>query len=227
MGRVLIESVKYGDGCVLDMIDIIATLHGENVFLSLNTEEKKEEAEEARKELFRRDGDHRTLLATVRKYAAEETDRKAWCDKYFVSHRAMRNIMVTSIRWYPSELTLPQNTRKHLFQQCKQLQLLSDNVELPTDDQYSETRNDQILKCLLAGFWMNTAVFNEDGSYKTVVGRHTVAIHPSSVLFGRKMEAILFTEYVFTTKNYGRNVSGVRLKWIDEVAEALPSWAPW
>jgi ATP-dependent RNA helicase DHR2 len=95
MGRALIEAAGYDEGCVLDLIDVIACLHGENIFLSLNTDEKKEEAEAARRELFRRDGDHRTMLATVRQYAAEETDRKAWCDKYYVSHRAMRNIMVS------------------------------------------------------------------------------------------------------------------------------------
>jgi ATP-dependent RNA helicase DHR2 len=207
MGRSLIEAARYGEACVLDLIDVIACLHGENVFLGLNTEEKKEEAEEARKELFRRDGDHRTLLTTVRHYAGEQSDRKAWCDKYFVSHRAMRNIM---------------DVRKHLLQQCKQLDLLPENAALLNEDNYSETRNEQISKCLLAGFLMNTARITPDGSYKTVYGNHTVAIHPSSVIFGRKMEAIIFTEYVFTTKSYGRNVSAVRLKWIDEAVQALP-----
>jgi ATP-dependent RNA helicase DHR2 len=43
-----------------------------------------------------------------------------------------------------------------------------------------------------------------------------VTIHPASVLFGRKIEAIVFTEYVFTNKSYGRNVSAVRLRWIEE-----------
>jgi ATP-dependent RNA helicase DHR2 len=56
-----------------------------------------------------------------------------------------------------------------------------------------------------------------DGSYKTILGNQSVSIHPSSVLFGKKVEAILFSEFVFTNKSYGRNVSAVRLSWIDEV----------
>jgi ATP-dependent RNA helicase DHR2 len=55
-----------------------------------------------------------------------------------------------------------------------------------------------------------------DGSYKTILTNQTVSIHPSSVLFGRKVEAILFSEFVFTNKSYGRNVSAIRLSWVDE-----------
>jgi ATP-dependent RNA helicase DHR2 len=56
-----------------------------------------------------------------------------------------------------------------------------------------------------------------DGSYRTLHGNQTVSIHPSSVLFGKKVEAIVFSEFVFTTKPYARGVSAVRVGWIDEV----------
>jgi len=56
-----------------------------------------------------------------------------------------------------------------------------------------------------------------DGSYKTLQGNHTVAIHPSSVLFGKKLEAIVFSEFVFTNKSYARGVSAVRLDWVANV----------
>ena len=60
-----------------------------------------------------------------------------------------------------------------------------------------------------------------DGSYKTLLGNQTVSIHPSSVSFGKKVEAIVFSEFVFTSKSYARNVSAVRLGWIDEVLAAM------
>ena len=56
-----------------------------------------------------------------------------------------------------------------------------------------------------------------DGSYRTLHGNHTVAIHPSSVMFGKKVEAIVFSEFVFTNKSYARGVSAVRLDWIGRV----------
>jgi ATP-dependent RNA helicase DHR2 len=97
LGRVITAASESDQDCLLDVIDIIACLSVENIFLNLVTEEKKEAAEEARRELFRRHGDHLTLLATVKGYAAERTDRKAWSEKYFVSHRAMQNVMVCGI----------------------------------------------------------------------------------------------------------------------------------
>lgn len=44
-----------------------------------------------------------------------------------------------------------------------------------------------------------------------------VAIHPSSVLFGRKVEAIMYNEYVFTNRSYARGVSAVQMNWVGEV----------
>jgi ATP-dependent RNA helicase DHR2 len=190
---------------LLDIIDIISALSVENVFLNLVTEERKEEAEEARREIYRREGDHLTLLVTVQRYAEEQTDRKAWCEKHFVSHRAMQNVM---------------NIRKQLQQQCTQMKLLSS-----TDDQSSsapsEARSQAILQCVLRGFISNTARLMPDGSYKTMMGNQTVAIHPSSVLFGRKVEAIVFNEFVFTGKAWARGVSAVQLDWVSEVVEAI------
>jgi ATP-dependent RNA helicase DHR2 len=171
------------------------------------SEEKKEEAEAARAELYRREGDHLTLLAAVRSYAAENTDRKKWAAKYFVSHRAMQNVM---------------DIRKQLTQLCKDLKMLPKNApaEIATDSASREALNTVILQSILQGFATNTARLVPDGSYRTLAGNQTVAIHPSSVLFGKKVEAIVFTEFVFTNKSYARGCSAVRATWIDEVLHA-------
>lgn len=60
-----------------------------------------------------------------------------------------------------------------------------------------------------------------DGSYRTLLGNQTVAIHPSSVLFGRKVEAIVFSEFVFTNKSFARGVSAVQLDWVGAVLDGL------
>lgn len=43
-----------------------------------------------------------------------------------------------------------------------------------------------------------------------------MAIHPSSVLFGRKQEAIMYNEFVFTSRSYARGVSAVQMDWVGE-----------
>jgi ATP-dependent RNA helicase DHR2 len=217
LGRVIVEASRTSSECLRDIVDIVSCLTVESIFLNVAAEEKREEAEESRKELYRRDGDHLTLLATVRGYASEQTDRKAWSEKYFISHRAMQNVAVSRQHFEDHPSNYIKDVRKQLFNQCKQLHLLPAEAVLDdSNGSYSEQRHEAILKCLLSGFATNTARLTSDGSYKTLVGNQTVTIHPSSVLFGRKIEAIVFTEYVYTNKSYGRNVSAVRLRWIEE-----------
>jgi ATP-dependent RNA helicase DHR2 len=97
LGRVLLAAAEYDQGCLLDVIDIISCLSVENIFLNTASEEKKEEAENARRDLYRREGDHLTMLTTVQAYAAENRDRKAWAERHMVSHRAMQSVMVSSL----------------------------------------------------------------------------------------------------------------------------------
>lgn len=74
-----------------------------------------------------------------------------------------------------------------------------------------------VLRCFLKGFATNTARLFPDGSYKTIAGNQTVAIHPSSGLFGKKVEAIMYNEFVFTNRSYARGVSAVQMDWIGEI----------
>ncbi|PGH01024.1 ATP-dependent RNA helicase DHR2 [Blastomyces parvus] len=205
LGRVLLASVKYGPDCVRNVIDIISCLSVENIFLNTMSEDKKEEAEKARRDLYRREGDHLTMLATVKAYASENTDRKAWASRHFVSHRAMQAVM---------------DVRKQLITQCRQAKFLPNDKDTnnPNGNRAISSEEDpvSILKSFLTGFASNTARPFPDGSYKTIVGNQTVAIHPSSVLFGRKVEAIMYNEYVFTNRSYARGVSAVQMDWVGE-----------
>ncbi|GFF71486.1 probable ATP-dependent RNA helicase prh1 [Aspergillus lentulus] len=204
LGRVLLAAAEHGEGCLLDVIDIISCLSVENIFLNTTSEEKKEEAEKARRDLYRREGDHLTMLATVQAYAAENTDRKAWAERHMVSHRAMQSVM---------------DVRKQLMAQCRQAKLLPSASDSRNGSNNSATREPSpvlILQSFLHGFSTNTARLVPDGSYRTVVGNQTVAIHPSSVLFGKKVEAIMYNEFVFTNRSYARGVSAVQMDWVGD-----------
>ncbi|KAI9882919.1 MAG: hypothetical protein M1823_005338 [Watsoniomyces obsoletus] len=199
LSRALLAAATPEMDCLLEVIDIISSLTVENVFLPLISEDHKEEAETARKQLYRREGDHLTLLTTVQQYALENTDRKDWARRHFVSHRAMRAVM---------------DVRKQLHAICHARGLLPAEVEIPSVA--SPERATTILKCFLTGFAMNTARISADGSYTTVAGHHPIAIHPSSTLYGRRVEAIMYYEHVFTTKGYAKCVSAVQMDWVAE-----------
>ncbi|KAJ5240229.1 ATP-dependent RNA helicase prh1 [Penicillium chermesinum] len=176
LGRVLLAAAENGPECLLD----------------------KEAAEAARKDLYRREGDHLTMLATVRAYSGENIDRKVWAERHLVSHRAMQSVM---------------DVRKQLRTQCRQAKLLPRGEQ---EGQHHDPSPVLILQSFLAGFATNTARLVPDGSYRTVVGNQTVAIHPSSVLFGKKVEAIMYNEFVFTNRSYARGVSAVQMDWVGE-----------
>ncbi|KAI5288378.1 putative ATP-dependent RNA helicase dhr2 [Ascosphaera aggregata] len=201
LGRVLLAAAEYGHSVLLDVVDILSCLSVENIFIGTASEEKREEAEIVRRDLYRREGDHLTMLATVRGYAADNVDRKAWAEQHLVSHRAMQSVM---------------DVRKQLIAHCRHAKLLPQEESFNNHD--TSLNAVPILQSFLAGFATNTARLQPDGSYRSVVGNQTVAIHPSSILFGRKVEAIMYNEFVFTNRSYARGVSAVQMDW---VAKAL------
>lgn len=208
LGRVLLAAAEPQHNCIAESIDVIAALSVENIFLSTGTEERKEAADAARRDLYRREGDHLTLLAAVQAYAAENSDRRAWCDKRFISHRAMQAVM---------------DVRKQLLAQSKALCNKADRVAAKRGSNSNDSIDlpTRLLKTFLTGFVANTARLLPDGTYRTVMGNHTVAIHPSSVLFARKCEAIMYNEFVFTQRAYARTVSTVQMDWLDEAIGSI------
>ena len=60
-------------------------------------------------------------------------------------------------------------------------------------------------RCFLSGLFVNVAMQQHDGSYRTLRNSQQVFIHPSSALFGRKPRCVLFNELVQTKKCYMRD----------------------
>ncbi|KAI1864288.1 hypothetical protein JX265_008659 [Neoarthrinium moseri] len=203
-GRVLLAAAEPQFDCLLEVIDIISCITaGESIFHQLQMEEQQEETEEARKALYRREGDILTYLTTMQQYTAEHADRVGWCKKRKVNVRNMRQAL---------------NIRNQLRSLCLKEKLLTEKPE-PDPQPFvpiSPERAETLLKCFLKGFVTKCALLAPDGSYVTTQGKHIVAIHPSSVLHGQKKEAIMFLEHVFTQKNYAKKVSAVQAGWIVE-----------
>ncbi|XXG93859.1 Salivary acidic proline-rich phosphoprotein 1/2 [Hypoxylon texense] len=206
-GRVLLAASEPQYDCLLEVIDIIACITaGENIFHQLQSEEAREEVEEYRKELYRREGDLLTYLTTMQRYASENADRPAWCGRRKVNARTMRQAL---------------NIRKQLRGICLREKMLAEAP--PPDPQpfvpLSPERAAQLLRCFLRGFGTKCALLAPDSSYVTIQGKHVVAIHPSSALHGQKRECIMFLEHVFTQRSYVKKVSAIQADWIVEAMD--------
>ncbi|KAI1002223.1 putative ATP-dependent RNA helicase [Podosphaera aphanis] len=203
-GRVLTAAAEREPSLILEAIDVIACLTTDtDIFLHLKSADDRDDMEDFRTDITHRDGDLLTLLLTMQHYAAEATDRSAWCRKRMISIRAMHMAM---------------QIRKQLRQICRAEKLLLD--EPPRDPQpavpIAPDTITNLLKIFLTGFGTHTAILAPDGGYITTQGKQSIIIHPSSVLYGKKFEAIMYLEHVFTAKSYAKRVSAIEVPWIME-----------
>ncbi|KAL2440935.1 putative ATP-dependent RNA helicase prh1 [Exophiala dermatitidis] len=263
LARVLLASAEPEFDCVDEIVDIVSALSVENVFLNIHrnqsdglqndnnrrgegdgdgdvdadaeNETREARAERYRRVLFRREGDHLTLLATMQAYAAEQSDRRRWCEERFISHRAMSSAMdvrkqLTALMAQRMKKTTNRGKREGKGEKSgdgdgKENGTVVSDVDVSCHD--PTTLPARILKCILTGFHANVARLSPDGSYRTVLTNQPVAIHPSSVLFSagggggggpKKFEGIVYNEFVYTgTKAYARGVSAVEMRWLGEI----------
>ncbi|MCO5599942.1 hypothetical protein L7F22_054049 [Adiantum nelumboides] len=100
--------------------------------------------------------------------------------------------------------------------QHRQIERYLHGMALPTvscGDEWMQFR-----RCLTASFFLNTACRQPDGSYRAMSSGQTVVVHPSSVLFGKKPDCLIFNELVCTTRHYIRNVTHTDFVWLPELA---------
>lgn len=210
LSSVLIKASE--TGCLSQVIDIVSCLSVENLLLNPSPEER-DEVNERRLSLCnagKRHGDLIMLKELFDIYFYElgksqdaSSERNDWCKGLCISIRGFKNVI---------------RVRDQLRVYCKRLfSSISEENEVKKVGEDGEIIS-KILKCFLTGFIKNTAIGMPDRSYRTVSTGEPISVHPSSMLFMNKSSpGIMYTEYVFTTKGYARNVSRIELSWLQEV----------
>ena len=216
MSSVLIKASE--SGCLSAVIDIVSCLSVENLLLNPQPEER-DEVNERRFTLCNAGKKYGDLVMMkelfdiyfydLEKSSTSATERHDWCKELCVSYRGFKNVL---------------KVREQLMMYCKRLFSKNDpNIGYDLNESSRKIGEDcdelaAILKCFLTGFTKNTAIGMPDRSYRTVSTGETISVHPSSMLFlNKNCPGIMYTEYVFTTKGYARNVSRIELSWLQEV----------
>ncbi|GAA5855522.1 hypothetical protein JCM9279_006036 [Rhodotorula babjevae] len=184
--RVLLAS--FAEGCPREILDLVSLLGSKDQLL-INTAATREQANAARQKFIHRRGDHLQLLNILRAFEEldERDERKAWCRDNFVSFKAMLSVL---------------DARKQLRERVERLGLGDWKQSVGDEDE-------PVLNALVGGLFANTALRQEDGTYRHTLTKQVVAIHPSSTMHNKKAPAILYDELVLTTKTYARGVSSV------------------
>ncbi|KAF5842772.1 Oligonucleotide/oligosaccharide-binding protein [Dunaliella salina] len=172
-GKVLLAATSMG--CSIEAMQVISMVSTDGVFVVPRA--KREEANAARLKFTSKEGDHLTLLAVARAFAElPPKQQTSWCHDNYINIRSVRKA---------------QDIYQQLARQLHQLQLpLTSCGEDPTP----------LRRALVAGLFPQSARKQPDGTYKVIATGQQVFIHPSSVLIGKKVDCIVFSELVLTTK---------------------------
>ncbi|PPQ64071.1 hypothetical protein CVT24_008884 [Panaeolus cyanescens] len=189
LAKMLIASVELG--CSEEILSIVAMLSVQTVFY--RPKEKQGQADQKKAKFHQPEGDHLTLLTVYNGWKAASFSNP-WCYENFIQARSMRRA---------------QDVRKQLLG-------IMDRYK---HDILSAGRDYNLVRrAICSGFFRNAAKKDPQEGYKTLVEGTPVYIHPSSALFNRAPEWLVYHELVLTTREYCHNVTAVEPKWLVEVA---------
>ena len=189
LAKTLLAAVELG--CADEVVTIVAMLSVEGIFF--RPREKQQQADQKKARFNQVEGDHLTLLAV---YAAWEKSRFStpWCHENFIQSRSIKRA---------------QDIRKQLLG-------IMDRYRMPVESCGRQFQCVQI--AIASGFFTNVAKRDPQEGYRTVLEGQPVFVHPSSALFNKNPEWVIYHELVLTTKEYMRNCMAVNPKWLLEVA---------
>ncbi|QDZ17638.1 DEAH-box nuclear pre-mRNA splicing factor [Chloropicon primus] len=193
LAKAILSSTKLD--CLDEILKIVSLLSVESVLHM--SKKKKDDAHQAHLKFLHDSGDMLTLLQILNNFKnVKGQERVKWSRQNFVNARP---------------LTKACNIYTQLSTQVKHV------TATVTEGGGSGDKVDDIMKCICTGYFSNAAQRMPDGTYQTLLSAQKVHIHPSSVLFKKKPDCIIFIELVQTTKLYARNVGLIEAAWLPEL----------
>lgn len=197
LAKVLIAAVDLE--CAEEMLSIVAMLNLPNVFY--RPKEKQSQADQKKSKFHDPHGDHLTLLNVYNAWKNSGYS-SPWCFENFIQARSMRR--AKDVR---DQLLKIMERYKHSVTSCG--------------------RNTQkVRQALCSGFFRNAARKDPQEGYKTLIEGTPVYLHPSSALFGKQAEWVIYHTLVLTTKEYMHCTTSIEPKWLVDAAPTFFKVAP-
>mmetsp|Transcript_14100 Transcript_14100/g.19418 ORF Transcript_14100/g.19418 Transcript_14100/m.19418 type:complete len:565 (+) Transcript_14100:297-1991(+) len=191
--RVLLAASE--TGCLVEALGVLAMLSSEPPFYT--PRDMQAEAAAAHARFHSPHGDHLTLLNVLRDFLETPPSgkhRSQFASEHFLNLRALR----------------------HAADIHKQLEAHCVGMKLPL----KSCGNDSVplRRSLVAGYFFNAAQRQPDGTYRSISTNQIVSMHPSSVMFKKKPQTVIYNELVRTTRLYIKDVSIIEMPWLAELA---------
>jgi len=203
MAKTLLSAPSFG--CLSEILTIAAmTSLGGAVWVQQDG--GRRQMESSRRKFAAEEGDHITLLNVYQAFVGKGRKESKFCRENHLNFKALTRAV--SIR----------------AQLKRYLERFGINVDesLSNDSPLNTNpagKPEQIRRCLTTGYFAQAARMQADGTFRNVAGGTVLHAHPSSLLFNRKAEWVIFHEVMETgSKTFIRDISKIEKRWLLEYA---------
>lgn len=203
MAKTLLSAPIFG--CLSEILTIAAmTSLGASVWVQQDDEKKHFES--TRRKFAAEEGDHLTLLNVYQSFVGRGRKESRFCYDNYLNFKALsRAVSIRAqLKRYLDRFGI--DTEESLGGRDAQ------HLDLPN-------KAERIRRCLTTGYFAHAARMQADGTFRPVDGGTIMHAHPSSLMFNRKADWVLFHEVIETSsKTYIRDISKIEKNWLLEYA---------
>ncbi|OLN95391.1 putative ATP-dependent RNA helicase DHX35, partial [Colletotrichum chlorophyti] len=206
MGKTLLSAPSFG--CLSEMLTIAAmtSAGGNNAWFYHDGERKQMES--SRRKFAAEEGDHLTLFNVYQAFVTKGKKESRFCREHNLNFKTM---------------TRAVSIRGQLKRYLERFGITVDESLGPGSakqrPQDTSNKAEQIRRCLTSGYFAHAARMQPDGTFRNVSGETTLHAHPSSLMFNRKADWVIFHEVMETgTKIFIRDITKIEKSWLVEYA---------
>lgn len=205
MAKTLLSATEFG--CVSEILTIAAmTSVGGNVWVQRDGEKKR--LESTRRRFAAEEGDHLTLLNVYQAFVSKGRKDAKFCHENLLNFKTMSRAV---------------SIRAQLKRYLERFGIAVDeSLTSKTAAGDPSAKAEQIRRCLTTGYFAQAARMQADGSFRNVQGGTVLHAHPSSLMFNRRADWVIFHEVMETgSKTFIRDITKVEKSWLVEYAHGF------
>jgi len=189
LAKMLIMSVTLK--CSEEILTVASMLSVDNVFY--RPKDKQAQADTAKAKFFQPEGDQITLLMVYEGWKNSGFSNQ-WCFEHYIQARTMSRV---------------EDIRRQLVGILDRYKM--DVITCGRDF-------NRVRMAIVSGYFTNAAKRDPQEGYRTMTEGQVVYMHPSSALFNKNPEWVIYHELVMTTKEWMRSTMTIEPKWLLELA---------
>ncbi|KAL4785110.1 P-loop containing nucleoside triphosphate hydrolase protein [Aspergillus varians] len=202
MARVLLSAQSFG--CLSEILTIAAMVSLQGAVWVQHDGDKKS-SESTRRKFAVDEGDHLTYLNVYQAFVTKGKKDSKWCRDNLLNYRSLLRAV---------------SVRAQLKRYLERFGIIVDE-SLPPQSKNADIGKpaEMIQRCLTTGYFAHAARMQPDGTFRIVSGGMTLHAHPSSLMFNRKADWVIFHEIMQTgEKTFIRDITKIEKSYLLEYA---------